>query len=283
MTYHAAQVSDVWMCILDLILTSEDMKACNVVCASWHTYLQPRLFSCVCWLGNPITTDDIQTLHKISRYVRRLCVHDRQRLSMIPCTSLPATVQNWNITELELRSIRFEVFADLQACLSSLRSTLSSVLLINCEVNDYNRILLDLESSGKPAGVNSYPVGRSPPSLRELSMDWISSDNALSTLILNWIVLGSASAFRTLQKLRVTLMCANHGCMVSLSRFLSHPFCYVQVLQIVFSDHGASWDWGRTYLSTIYRLSFELHFSCQFLQIQIQKAPYRWPPFASLS
>jgi hypothetical protein len=246
--------------VLDLIITSNDMKACNAVCASWHSYIQPRLLACVRWPGTPLEPEDTQVLQDISCHVRRLCVHGYRRRSVIPIVSLPSIIQTWNIVKLELRSVRFEAFADLRACISSFRATLSSVLLTDCEVNNVDSDLISLNVFEFFIGDDHDPVGLSELHLRKLSIDSIPRHNALSELILRWIALGSASTFGTLNKLGILLMCASNGYIDILSQFLRHPLCCVTILQITFSEQGFGWDLGRTYLRTRYRLSFELLF-----------------------
>jgi hypothetical protein len=59
---------DLWINVLDVLVESSDLKACNRVCSVWHSYLQPQLLASIAidWKKGPhiAQTKRILQLHR---------------------------------------------------------------------------------------------------------------------------------------------------------------------------------------------------------------------------
>jgi hypothetical protein len=103
---------DIWTGDFDLLEDRPTLKACNLVCARWHSQLQPRLLLSIEVGPHIATADDVRALLELSHLARSLCMRDWVPADRpLPHLLTPNAIQH--ITQLELNNIQFETFLDI--------------------------------------------------------------------------------------------------------------------------------------------------------------------------
>jgi hypothetical protein len=127
---------NIWTEVLEIICKSNDrssLKVCDLVCRTWHFYLQPRLMSSfdINCKKSPLNDDDIHALLLLQHMLQR--VRLQYWPAQHPYVSLPLAFAN--ITKLELYGTNFSNCGDMSTCFGSMSGNLRSLALIECNAD----------------------------------------------------------------------------------------------------------------------------------------------------
>jgi hypothetical protein len=227
---------DIWFRILDALRGSGrrstlHLKACNHVCASWHKYLQPHLWSSIAidYGFAPPAAEDVLLLQHFSHRTRKLhlrnCMASTEPSNAdVGFNFFPATFRF--ITALDLHNIWFSNFQELCISFLAMSTTLETLSLVDCGIGAIHDILDNLSehSSTKTTIVPPHAL-----TLRKLYVESRSYD-LFNSFFLQWFALSSNLDY--LKILQIHLACSDYTCLHPFRILLENPQCKIEELSI---------------------------------------------------
>jgi hypothetical protein len=176
---------DIWIRVLDTMVDSHPRsmwKSCNLVCATWHSYFQPRLMSTLAftWKNAVFTEGDMQSLLRLQHLFQRLRVGDWP----VHAHSLSFSEAFTNITTLELVRTSFYTAEDMSTLFASMGNAVQNLALIECE--------LDQSDNSRFTSNPLYALCTRDRKLLSLHMEsTVRTGSFFSEIMTHWLVEGS--------------------------------------------------------------------------------------------